>query len=142
MKNLMLLAVATIAVLSCADYQWSPYVEVQYRDERFSNGSRIDNYGGQTLMLGARAVPPTIIRSMPRDYLRIPAYPPTLVAPGTTQTSVHVNLPEPPEEKSEIEELANLAKDEDGNWTGWGVCALIVLAFAYREFKRPRLEAT
>ena len=126
------IAIAAIFISGCVDYQLSPYAEVRYRDEHFSPPGGASDYGGETFMIGVRYVPPTRISYMAPGVgasslvaSRIPALP---VDHTTT-----INMPKDERPKSDIESIADIGKNKDGDWTGWGICALLVFGFVFKE---------
>lgn len=116
----------------CANYQPSPYAEVQYRDETL--GSSIhDEYNGTTFMVGVRYVPPVIVSDFP-----VLALPYSLEGQKETVVNTYVQEEEKKSAAEEVKEAVEIVKDAD--WTWPMVAALIVVAWIIREFKRKPKE--
>ncbi len=137
------LAVPLLVLLGCT-YPDEVHVGVGHRDEEFDNGSRTDDYGGQ--MAWVKGVwklkaQRTLVDYSPEARLFLTEIEThgSLLTRTDTPTEVNVNLPKG--EDGVIDQLAKAGKDKEGNWTPWGVVALIVLVWVWREAKRPKVTA-
>lgn len=117
---LCLVFALTLLLFGCLGYQTEPYAELQHRTEVLG----ATDYNGETFMVGVRYVPPTRISHVARGMIELDAMP------------VEVNVQQPEEPQSEVEAIAELASQYDFTWPG--VAGLLVIAWFYREMKRPK----